>query len=147
MHIQSSLQPLIFWLCCLLIFKAFGWATQLSELGVIEMLKVWKWPIVHRSKFWPIYVYVYKLACLACLTTYNYYDYYYSFISIFFRLCLSFSSFFPSFSSSSFFPSLLISFLKAVYMASLKVYNIYMYVFYISFVMHCMYNFTWYLFM
>ena len=31
------------------------WVTG-GEPGVIEVLKVWKWPIVHRSKFWPIYV-------------------------------------------------------------------------------------------
>ena len=30
------------------------WVTG-GEPGVIEVLKVWKWPIVHRSKFWPIY--------------------------------------------------------------------------------------------
>ena len=29
------------------------WVTG-GEPGVIEVLKVWKWPIVHRSKFWPI---------------------------------------------------------------------------------------------
>ena len=31
------------------------WVTG-GEPGVIEVLKVWKWPIVHRSKFWPICV-------------------------------------------------------------------------------------------
>ena len=31
------------------------WVTG-GEPGVIEVLKVWKWPIVHRSKFWPIYM-------------------------------------------------------------------------------------------
>ena len=31
------------------------WVTG-GEPGVIEVLKVWKWPIVHRSKFWPIYI-------------------------------------------------------------------------------------------
>ena len=31
------------------------WVTG-GEPGVIEVLKVWKWPIVHRSKFWPIWM-------------------------------------------------------------------------------------------
>ena len=31
------------------------WVTG-GEPGEIEVLKVWKWPIVHRSKFWPIYI-------------------------------------------------------------------------------------------
>ena len=34
------------------------WVTG-GEPGVIEVLKVWKWPIVHRSKFWPIYAFNY----------------------------------------------------------------------------------------
>ena len=34
------------------------WVTG-GEPGVIEVLKVWKWPIVHRSKFWPIYAQFY----------------------------------------------------------------------------------------
>ena len=34
------------------------WVTG-GEPGVIEVLKVWKWPIVHRSKFWPIYLELY----------------------------------------------------------------------------------------
>ena len=31
------------------------WVTG-GEPGVIEVLKVWKWPIVHRSKFLPNYI-------------------------------------------------------------------------------------------
>ena len=41
------------------------WVTG-GEPGVIEVLKVWKWPIVHRSKFGPIYSLYCRTQCVHC---------------------------------------------------------------------------------
>ena len=46
------------------------WVTG-GEPGVIEVLKVWKWPIVHRSKFWPICTHSYKITYANTKTTTN----------------------------------------------------------------------------